>query len=582
MSELHLASEAVRLALREGRIGTPVSLRLIAHTTPDHGQLLGLVGRCLDLACEWLGAPPLRLHATGGVPTGQISTLLRCAAGQTALVSVGSAAWDPLVHLVLVGTRGILAWEPDGSQPSAAADPAPAHPSEGAETLLRAVLLSLQTHDVVDVSQLKPLQKLDEGQRSPAPRTGTAKTAPAPPRPVDPPLRQAVHRRSGPTPPYGVLLVTGAHTHQENYAEAFAADPRCRLVGLTDEPDLPPRRNALNEQLARALSIPLLPSLDEALARPDVHIVSICAQPERRARIICRCANAGKHLYLDKPLAASVAEAGEIVEAVCRAGVYSQMFSQVHATPAARARLALDSGKLGDVVAVHCDLFFAKGPAGTADLAKPRVETRQPQQFEAIESKRELFNVGVYPLVLIRWLLGRAVHKVCAVIGNYFFREHQQNDMEDFATLILELEGGVTATIAVGRTGWPSHPAGGVNATYLMGTKAVARIDAYRPRLAVWADEPPWSAPRRHPEDPMGFWSSTQKEVSAPPKRAWLVASDGGKEDVRYFLDCLEQGRPSDVSAKEAAAALEALMAAYESAALGRAVALAKPRGARD
>ena len=63
----------------------------------------------------------------------------------------------------------------------------------------------------------------------------------------------------------GVLLVTGGRTHQENYAEGFAADPRCTLVGLTDEPDLPALRQQLNRELADTLKVPVLADLDAAL-----------------------------------------------------------------------------------------------------------------------------------------------------------------------------------------------------------------------------------------------------------------------------------------------------------------------------
>ena len=35
-------------------------------------------------------------------------------------------------------------------------------------------------------------------------------------------------------PRYGVLLVSGSHTHQENYGAAFAADKRCRVVAVPD------------------------------------------------------------------------------------------------------------------------------------------------------------------------------------------------------------------------------------------------------------------------------------------------------------------------------------------------------------
>ena len=104
-------------------------------------------------------------------------------------------------------------------------------------------------------------------------------------------------------PRYGVLLVCGSHTHQENYAAAFAADPRCRLVAVTDEAGVDRRRRELNERLAKALNVPYIADLKQALTRKDVHVVSVCAPPERRGRIIVLCADAGKHLYLDKSLA---------------------------------------------------------------------------------------------------------------------------------------------------------------------------------------------------------------------------------------------------------------------------------------
>ena len=128
-------------------------------------------------------------------------------------------------------------------------------------------------------------------------------------------------------PPYGLLLVAGSQTHQENYARAFATDERCRLIGLTDEADIPARRQELNQQLADELGIPLFDDLDAALARDDVQVVCLCPEPERRGRLVAKAARAGKHVYIDKPLASSVADARDVVQAVDEAGVRSQMFS---------------------------------------------------------------------------------------------------------------------------------------------------------------------------------------------------------------------------------------------------------------
>ena len=146
--------------------------------------------------------------------------------------------------------------------------------------------------------------------------------------------------------------------------------------------------------------------------------------------------------------------------------------------------------------------------------------------------------------------------------------------MEDFGVLLLELDGGITASLMVGRTGWRSHPLGGVNQAVLIGTRGVATINAYRPRLEVWNDEPPWLPPRLDPEDPMGFWRSTPLRLGMSPKQAWIPpeVESPSSGDVRHFFDCLERNVSSDVDAAAGAAAVEVLMASYESASTGQPV----------
>jgi predicted dehydrogenase len=376
-----------------------------------------------------------------------------------------------------------------------------------------------------------------------------------------------------PRPPYGVLLVTGSHTHQEDYAAAFAADPRCRLVAVTDEAGIDRRRQALNRRLAKHLGLPYLADFDEALGRKDVQIVSICAPPERRGRIAVRCARAGKHLYLDKSLAPRLEEVDAIVAAVKAAGVRSQMFSFITQPWAAHARQMVAGGYLGRLRAIHADLFFAKGRTGTASLGRPRREEYPPASQQLAQAKRELDNVGVYPITLIHWLTGRRFRSVYAVTANYFFREHQQHDVEDFGLLSGTLEGGIVVSLAAGRYGWTTHPASGKNRMILVGSRRSVVVDAHRPRLEVYTDETPWTPPPAHPYDPMAFWSSTQHESGVRRKQTWVPLWPAAS-DASYFLDCLDAGRESEMSVVPAAHAAEVLLAAYHSAAEGRVVVL--------
>jgi predicted dehydrogenase len=375
---------------------------------------------------------------------------------------------------------------------------------------------------------------------------------------------------------YGVLLVGGNRTHQENYGRAFAADPRCRLVGVTDERGLPAYRDALNRMLAAELGVPSFEDLDDALARSDVHIVSMVADVERRGRVATKCALAKKHLYLDKPLAGSVADAHAIADAVARAGVRSQMFSSVTSPWAGAAKRAVAEGRVGRLLGVHADMLIAKGRPGAVPAGLVRQEKGEPGQYTFVEAKRELFDMGIYPVALIHWLTGCRATRVSAVTGNYFFAEHAGKDIEDLGAMVMELEGGLLASASGGRIGWTSHPRGGVTRVVLVGSERSLTFSDSEPHLEVYADEPGFQMPRVHPWDPMGMWASTQKEAGVAPKRGWLPldASNALALDVRAFLDAIERGVEPELNAAACVHHVEVLMAGYRSATCGAPVRL--------
>ena len=357
----------------------------------------------------------------------------------------------------------------------------------------------------------------------------------------------------------------------------FAAEPRCRLVACSDERDAPPERVELNRALAEELDLPYLPDLDQALARDDVHIVSLCVEHERRGRVGVRCAEAGKNLYLDKPLALNLEHAQAIVQAVKKAGVRNQMYSNVHSSWAQTAKQALDRGDIGALRAIHCDVLFAKGHAGTAPVGQKRKEKTPRERYTFVKAKPEMFAIGVYPVSMINWLTQKAVKTVFGTTANYFFKEHLACHLEDFGALMLTLEDGIVATIAAGRVGWMSHPQGGVRRIHLVGTRDTLTLDTWQSRLEVFADEPAFQPPPPHPLDPMGMWSSTQIESGLPPKRLWVSAADGDNEqqqDVRAFVDCIEEGKESEMNAEMAAKSVAIITAGYQSAESGEVIQL--------
>lgn len=379
------------------------------------------------------------------------------------------------------------------------------------------------------------------------------------------------------TAKYGVLLVGGKRTHQESYGRAFASDPRCSIVGVTDESDVPLYRDSLNRMLAYELGVLYIADLDEALSRNDVDIVSICADVERRGRVVTKCALSGKHLYLDKPLACTMEDAEAIAGAVEQAGVRSQMFSFVTSHWAQAARCAVQGGEVGHVVSVHSDMLQAKGVPGTVEEGFARREREDIQRYTFPDAKAELFDMGVYSVGLVLWLTGMRARSVAGITGNYFFKEHQARDVEDFGALVLTLENGTVATATGGRIGWTSYPLGGLSRIVLMGSEGMYEFSDSQPRLEVYDTSEGFSLPKAHPADPMGFWRSTQQEMGLSPMRRWvpLRSSLSQQEvDVRSFLDCLDRDVEPEMNARSTVHQVEVVLAGYASAARGKPVEL--------
>lgn len=543
------AFNAIQKALATNQIGTTVSVRVVAQLADKPSEIETVAAQLLDRALTWLDDTAISVSAVGD-PDRHLSLLLRSSKGFTALLSGGLCCnGSPTVEVVVFGTRGILSWEGASglSTQFSGSDAVISSAAQDALTLL--------TASVAD--SLPERVETNAGQAASL-------------------LSTQLPTPSKRPPPYGLLLVAGDYTHQPGYAEALLADGRCQLIGVSDADDVPDARRQLNQQLADRLGVPMLPDLAAALRRDDVQAVSICAEPFRRGRIIVQAARAGKHLYLDKPLAGSLEDSYAIVDAVRESGVVAHMFTQVNWDPARRVREILESGEIGDLVAIHCDVCFAKGHGDTADLSKPRQESEVPVRFELPEAKREFTNVGVYPVAMLLWLLRKNVKRVDAVTRNFFFAEHQTHDMEDFGQMLMEFEGGVTATITAGRAGWRSHPGFGLHRVCVVGNKASVTVDAHRPRVEVWADVEPWTAPPRDPGDPMGMWASLpDNPYQARSKESWIMPTAmAWADDAKHFLDCIEGGKQSQVSVDIAAASTEILLAGYRSAAINQPIEL--------
>lgn len=104
-------------------------------------------------------------------------------------------------------------------------------------------------------------------------------------------------------------------------------------------------------------------NLDQFLAHPDLHVVSVCSYPQDHTKHAVAVAKAGKHLIIEKPLALNWEDCQLIEQAVKAAGVktcvcfecrFSSQFQTIKAV--------IDRGLLGKIHYGEVDYYHGVGP----------------------------------------------------------------------------------------------------------------------------------------------------------------------------------------------------------------------------
>lgn len=88
----------------------------------------------------------------------------------------------------------------------------------------------------------------------------------------------------------------------------------------------------------------------EVVRRPDIDAVAIVTPPSTHAEIAIAAAEAGKHIFCEKPFTVTVEEAERTLDAVKRAGVKHMLGFNYRRVPAiGLARQLVESGRLGTI-----------------------------------------------------------------------------------------------------------------------------------------------------------------------------------------------------------------------------------------
>jgi predicted dehydrogenase len=143
--------------------------------------------------------------------------------------------------------------------------------------------------------------------------------------------------------------VVGIGFGQHVHVPAFRRDARVRVEAIC----------ATSEERAAAVAQRL--SIDRhygdwrrMIEDPRLDAISVSVPPAIQAEVGLAVVRAGKHLFAEKPLASSAAEATAIAEAAARSGVVGAVDLEFRAAPAwIKARELLESGQVGRLKRVY-------------------------------------------------------------------------------------------------------------------------------------------------------------------------------------------------------------------------------------
>ena len=187
--------------------------------------------------------------------------------------------------------------------------------------------------------------------------------------------------------------VVGAGNISGQYSTCLARLPQLQVGAVCDLDTARADAFAAQHEGARAVTMP------ELLAADDVDLVLVLTLPATHADVTRDALAAGKHVYVEKPLATSVAEGRELVKAGAAAGLRVGCAPDtVLGTGIQTARAVVDAGRIGTP---H---------SATAFMTTPGHERWHPApDFYYQPGGGPLLDMGPYYLTSLVHLLGPVV-----------------------------------------------------------------------------------------------------------------------------------------------------------------------------
>lgn len=187
-------------------------------------------------------------------------------------------------------------------------------------------------------------------------------------------------------------------------------------------------------------------SVDNLLQDPRVDAVFISSPNSVHAVHTITSAKAGKHVLVEKPMAVSIQESLDMINACKENGVKLGVgFHLRHHPGHKKAREIIEQGTLGVISMVQGQ--WCLGQRGVVDPAPRTGLSAWWGDPQMIGGASTLMGTGVHVMDLLHYLMGQRIVEVAAITDG----QTEERPLEQAAAIAIRFEEGVVGTIVVGR-----------------------------------------------------------------------------------------------------------------------------------
>jgi predicted dehydrogenase len=220
------------------------------------------------------------------------------------------------------------------------------------------------------------------------------------------------------------VALVGTGNISRMHLEGYGRFPdRCKVAALADiNPGYAEQRKKEYPFLEGAK---IYASHRDLLAAGGIDVVDICVPPFCHAEIAVDSLNAGRHVILEKPMAASLEECDAIIAAAEKSGAVLSVIAQNRfRDDVNKLKQTLDTGKIGKIVHAQVDSLWWRGHSYYDLWWRGTWEK---------EGGGCTLNHAVHHIDMLGWMMGLPV-EVCAIISN---AAHDNAEVEDISVAVM-------------------------------------------------------------------------------------------------------------------------------------------------